>query len=132
MKKILKYQLLINKWKQAGIKYLTHMKTFLEYSYDMKDVYPNINYYNPEKKILEHQLCLMAAFVIVTEVFIRTRKLHIFLVFVPQSYLQFKKNISLKVRYYLIMKILNKQELQLTATNHSSDIDFINFVSFYK
>ena len=52
MKKILKYQLLINKWKQAGIKYLTNMKTFLEYSNDMKDVYPNINYYNPEKKNL--------------------------------------------------------------------------------
>ena len=50
MKKTLKYQLLTNKWKQAGIKYLTNMKTFLEYSYDKKNVYPNINYYNPEKK----------------------------------------------------------------------------------
>ena len=77
MKKTLKYQLLTNKWKQAGIKYLTNMKTFLEYSYDIKDVYPNMNYYNPEKKILEYQLCLMAAFVIVTEVFIRSRKLHV-------------------------------------------------------
>ena len=30
------------------------------------------------------------------------------------------------------MKIPNKQELQQTAFNHSSDIDFKDFINFYK
>ena len=30
------------------------------------------------------------------------------------------------------MKILNKQELQKVAFNHSSDIDFIDFMNLYK
>ena len=34
--------------------------------------------------------------------------------------------------YYFIMKILNKQELQKVAFNHSSDIDFIDFMNLYK
>ena len=34
--------------------------------------------------------------------------------------------------YYFIMKIRNKQELQKIAFNHSSDIDFIDFMNLYK
>ena len=42
------------------------------------------------------------------------------------------KNIRLNSMYYFIMKILNKQELQKVAFNHSSDIDFIDFMNLYK
>ena len=34
--------------------------------------------------------------------------------------------------HYFIMKIPNKRELQQTAFNHSSDIDFKDFMNLYK
>ena len=34
--------------------------------------------------------------------------------------------------HYFIMKIQNKLELQQTAFNHPSDIDFKNFMNIYK
>ena len=59
---------------------------------------------------------------IVTELFIRGRKLNISLVFITQSYFAVPKNIN--STHYFIMKIPNKGELEQTAFNHSSDIDF--------
>ena len=44
-----KYQLLINKRKSIGLKYLNDSKAFIEYSNDM-DIYKNIEKYNPNKK----------------------------------------------------------------------------------
>ena len=61
---------------------------------------------------------------IVTELFIRARKLNIYLVFITQSYFAVPKNIRLNKTHYFIMKILNKRELQQIALNHSSDIGF--------
>ena len=61
---------------------------------------------------------------IVTELFIRGRKLNIYLVFITQSYFAVPKNIRLNETHYFIMKILNKRELQQIAFNHSSDIGF--------
>ena len=55
---------------------------------------------------------------IVTELFIRGRKLNISLTFITQ------KNIRLNSTYSFVMKIPNKKELQQIACNHSSDIDF--------
>ena len=34
--------------------------------------------------------------------------------------------------HYFIMKIPNKRELQQIASNHSSDIDFKDFMKLYK
>ena len=42
-----KYQLLIKKRENVGIKYLNDSKAFLEYSLCMEDVYNNIDDYNP-------------------------------------------------------------------------------------
>ena len=61
---------------------------------------------------------------IVTELFIRARKLNIYLVFITQSYFAVPKNIRPNETHYFIMKILNKRELQQIAFNHSSDIGF--------
>ena len=61
---------------------------------------------------------------IVTELFLRGRKLNISLVSISQSYLKVPKTIS----DYFIMKIPNKRELQQIASNQSSDIDFKDFV----
>ena len=49
---------------------------------------------------------------VVTESFIRGRKLNISLVFITQNYFAVPKNIRLNSTYYLIMKIRNKKELQ--------------------
>ena len=48
---------------------------------------------------------------IVSELFIRGRKLNISLVFITQSYFSVPKDIRLNSTHYFIMKIPNKQEL---------------------
>ena len=69
---------------------------------------------------------------IVSELFIRGRKLNIFLVFVTQSYFAVPRNIRLNSTHYFVMKIPNKRELQQIAFNHSSDIDVQDFMNLYK
>ena len=69
---------------------------------------------------------------VVTELFIRGRKLNIPLVFITLSYFAVPKNIRLNSTHYFIMKILNKREFQQIAFNHSSDIDFKDFMNLYK
>ena len=49
---------------------------------------------------------------VVTELFIRGRKLNVSLVFIIQSFFAVPKNIRLNSRHYFIMKILNSWELQ--------------------
>ena len=67
---------------------------------------------------------------VVTELFIRSRKLNISIVFITQSYFVMPKNIRLNSTNYFIIKIPNKQELQQIAFNHSSDIDTAKPFSF--
>ena len=69
---------------------------------------------------------------VVTELFIRGRKLSISLVFITQSYFAVTKNIRLNSTHYLFTKISKKPELQHIAFNHSSDIDFREFLNLYK
>ena len=69
---------------------------------------------------------------IVTELFLRGRKLNISLVFISQSYFKVPKTIRLNATYYFIMKIPNKRELEQIASSHLSDIDFKDFMKLYK
>ena len=69
---------------------------------------------------------------IITELFLRGRKLNISLVFTSQSYFRVPKTIRLNATHYFIMKIPNKIDLQQIASNHSSDIDFKDFMKVYK
>ena len=46
---------------------------------------------------------------IVTELFLRGRKLNISLIFIPQSYFKVPKTIRLSATHYFIMKIPNKR-----------------------
>ena len=64
---------------------------------------------------------------IVTKLFIRGRKLNI-----SQSYFALPKNIRLNSTHYFVIKILNKQDLQQTAFNHLSDIEFKGFMNLYR
>ena len=49
-----------------------------------------------------------------------------------QSYFKVPKDVRLNTTDFFIMKIPNKRELQQIAINHSSDIDFKDFVRIYK
>ena len=69
---------------------------------------------------------------IITELCIRGRKLNISLVFVTQSYFPVPKNLRLNSAHYFVMKISSKRELQQIVFNHSSGIDFQNFINLYK
>ena len=86
---------MINKREGVGINHFHNPKAFIEYSNDMHDVYKSIDEYNPDKenKILIvfddmitdmiHNKKLNS---VVTELFIRGRKLNISLVFITQYY----------------------------------------------
>ena len=69
---------------------------------------------------------------IVTELFIRGRKLNISIVFITQSYFKVPKDVRLNSTNFFIMKIPNKRELRQIALNHSSDIDFKDFMKISK
>ena len=69
---------------------------------------------------------------IVTELFIRGRKVGISIAFITQSYFKVPKDVRLNSTHFFIMKIPNKRDLQQIALNHSSDIDFKDFIKIYK
>ena len=115
-----KYQYLINKREDVGIAHFNDPKAFIEYSNDMWDVYKNINYckninyYNPDKesKILIVFDDMIADMIhnkkldsVVTELFIRGRKLNISLVFITQSYFKVPKDVRLNTTHFFIAKI---------------------------
>ena len=136
-----KYQYLINKREKVGLNHFDDTKAFMEYSIDMQDVYKNIEDYNPikKRKILIVFDDMIADMInnkklnpVVTELFIRGRKLNISIVFIMQSYFKVPKDVRLNFTHFFVLKIPNKRELQQIALNHSSDIDFIDFMKIYK
>ena len=97
-----KYQYLINKRENVGLNHFNYPKAFMEYSNDMQDVYKNIEDYNPikKRKVLIIFDDLIADMInnnklnpIVTELFIRGRKLNISIVFIMQSYFKVLKDV---------------------------------------
>ena len=113
----------------------------MEYSNDMQDDYKNIEDYNPIKKrkvliVFDNMITDMISNnrlnPIVTELFIRGRRLNISIVFITQSYFKVPKDVRLNSTHFFIMKIPNKRELQQIALNHSFNIDFQDFMQIYK
>ena len=136
-----KCRFLINKRESIGLKHFNNPKVFIKYLNDLEDVYKNIDEYNIDKgcKILIVFYDMVADMIynkklnsIVTELFIGGRKLNISLVFIKQSYFKVPKDIRLNTTHIFIMKIPNKRELQQIALNHSSEIDFKDFIKIYK
>ena len=90
-----KHQFLIDKRESIGLKHFNDPKAFIECSDDVQDIYKNIDEYNPVKK---HKILIVFDDMIpdminnkklssiVTELFIRGRKLNISFVFIRQSY----------------------------------------------
>ena len=129
-----KDQLLINKREITGLKHLNYLKAIIEWSNNMDDIYKKnwiVQYANKIRKILIVFDDINADTIsnkklnpIVTELFIRGRKLNISLVFIKQSYFGVLQNIRRNSTHFFIMNIRNKQELQQIEISHWSDIDF--------
>ena len=113
-----KYQFLVNKRESAG--------NIKEYNLDKENkiliVFDDIIADMIKKKLNS----------IVTELFIRGRKLNISLVFITQSCFKVLKDVRLNTTHFFIMKIPNKRELQQIALNHSSDISTKDFINIHK
>ena len=107
----------------------------------MDDIYKNIEDYKPNMKLevlivsddmIADMLSNKKLYPLVTELFVRGRKLNISVVFITQSYLSVPKNIKLNSAYYFVIKIPKEQKLYQIAFNHSSDIDFKDIMNLYK
>ena len=91
-----KYQYLINKREQVGIKKLNDPHAFIEYSNDINDVLEDINNYNKKRDLLE----------------LSTRSFRT------------PKDARLNSTHYILMKIGNKKELKSIAEENSGHLDF--------
>ena len=96
-----KYEYLINKREQAGIKNLSDLKAFIEYSDDMDDVLDDINNYNKnrDKNVLIVFDDMIADIEynkkfkrIIKELFYGARKINVSIVFITQSYFRALKD----------------------------------------
>ena len=131
-----KYEYLINKREQAGIKNLNDPHAFIEYSDDMNDALDDINNYNKnrDKKVLiifddmtadiEYNKNFKR---IIKELFHRARKINVSIVFITQSYFRALKDVRLNSTHYIIMKINNKKELKRIAEEKSGHLDYKTF-----
>ena len=135
-----KYEYMIKKREDAGIKHVNNPNAFIECSNTMDDVYENINDYNPirkRKKLIVFDDMIADIMTnkkfqaIIKELFIRCRKLNISLVFITQSYFSVPKDVRLNSTH-LIMKLNNRKELKSIAINHFEDIDYKDLYKIYR
>ena len=127
-----KYQYLINKREQAGIKNLDDPHTFIEYSDDMNDVYKDIDNYNKKR---ENRVLIIFDDMnkkfkkMIKELFYRGRKINISIVFIPQSYFRTLKDARLNSTHYVLMKIGNKKELRSIAEEKLGNLNYKDFLT---
>ena len=102
-----KYQFLIEKCENAGIKILNDPTAFIEYSNAMDDIYNNIDDYNPRRQrkllivfdnIIADIMTNKKFQAIIKELFI---KLNISLVLITQSYFSVPKEVRLNSTHYI-------------------------------
>ena len=135
-----KYEYLINKREQVGIKNLNDPHAFIGYSDDMNDVLNDINNYNKnrDKKVLIVFDDMVADIEynknfkrIIKELFYRARKINVSIVFITQSYFRALKDARLNSTNYILMKIGNKKELKSIAEEKSCNLDYKDFLKMY-
>ena len=134
-----KYEYLINKREQAGIKNLNDLHAFIEYSDDMNDVLDDINDYNKnrDKKVLIVFDDMIADIEykknfkrIIKELFYRARKINVSIVFITQSYFRALKDARLNSTHYILMRIGNKKESK-RIEEKSGHLDYKDFFKMY-
>ena len=113
-----KYEYLIEKRENIGMKHLNHPNALIECSNIIDNIYENIDDYNPSRK--RKKLIVFDDMItdimtnrrfqsIIKELFIRCRKLNISFVFVTQSYFSVPKDVTLNSTHCLIIKINNRK-----------------------
>ena len=104
-----KYQYLINKREKVGLDHFKDPEDFMEYSNDMEDVYKHIENYSPGKKrkilivfddIIVDMINNKKLNPVVTELFIRGRKLNISIVCITHSYFKVPKDVRLNSTHF--------------------------------
>ena len=107
----------------------------------MQEVYKKIDEYNADKKrkifivfdgMFADMINNKKLNTIITKLFIRGRKLNIYLVFITQSYFKVPEDVRLNSNHFFVVKIPNKRKLQQVALNHSSDINSKDFIKIGK
>ena len=134
-----KHEYLINKREQAGIKNLNDSHAFIEYSNDMDNVLDDININkNRDKKVLIVFDDMIADIEynknfkrIIKELFYRTHKINVSIVFITQSYFRALKDARLNSTHYILMKTGNKKELKSIAEEKSGHLDSKDFLKKY-
>ena len=135
-----KYEYLINKREQAGIKNLNDPHAFIEYSDDMNDVLDDVNNYNKnrDKKVLIAFDDMIADIEynknfkrIIKELFYRARKIKVSVVFITQSFFRALKDARLNSTHYILMEIGNKKELKRIAEEKWGHLDYKDFLKMY-
>ena len=135
-----KYQFLINKGEQAGLKNLNDPHAFIEYSNHMNDVLDTIDDYNKnrDKNVLIIFDDMIADIMtsekfkaVVKELFIRCRKLNVSIAFIMQSYFRTLKDTRLNSNHYILMKIGSKKELKYIAGEKLCYLDYKDFLKIY-
>ena len=105
-----KYQFLIKKREDVGIRHLNDSKAFIEFLQCMDDIYNNIDDCNPSVKrkiliVFDDMIVDIKANkkfqTIIKKLFIRCRGLNISLVFITQSYFSVSKEVRLNSTHYL-------------------------------
>ena len=129
-----KYEYLINKREQAGIKNLNDPHAFIEYSDDMNVILDDINNYNKnrDKKVLIVFDDMVADIEynknfkrIIKELFYRARKINVSILFITQSYFIALKDARLNSTNYMLMKI------DRIAEEKSGHLDYKDFLKMY-
>ena len=135
-----KFNYLINKREQTGIKNLNDSKAFIEHSDDMSDALGDIKNYNKnrDKKLLivfddmisdiEYNNNFRK---IIKELFFRGRKINVSVVFITQSYFRALKDARLNRMHYILMEINTKNELKKIAEEKSGHLDYKGFLKIY-
>ena len=134
----LKYEYLINKREQTGIKHLNDSHAFIEYLDDMNDMLDDINNYNKnrDKKVLIVFDDMIADIeynknLIIKELFYGARKINVSILFITQSYFRALKDVRLNSTHYIPMKIGNKKELKRIAEEKSGHLEDKDFLKMY-
>ena len=136
-----KYKLLIDKREKAGINFNNDPNAFIEYFNCMDDILSDIEDYNKKRKrkvlvifddMISHVMSDKKAQQILKDLFIKCRKLNISLCFLTQSYFSVPKDVRLNCTHYILFKLNNRRELQNIAIDHSTDIDYKDFIKIYR
>ena len=106
----------------------------------MDDVFDDVNNYNQnrDKKVLivfDDMIADIEYYTnfkrIIKELFYRTRKINVSIVFITQWYFRALKDARLNSTHYILMKIGNKKELKRIPEEKSGHLDYKDFLKIY-